>query len=124
MSDTPNPTPAELTLLQVLWDRGPSTVNDVLEALVDRDVGYTTVLKTLQIMDGKGLVCRDASRRPHVFEAAVEKVATQRSLVGRLADRAFGGSTKNLVLRALSERPTSKAELAEIRALLDQLEDG
>ena len=122
MTDLPTPTPAELTLLTVLWRQGPSTVHDLLAALPERDVGYTTVLKTLQIMDAKGLVTRDAARRPHVFAAAIEEAATQRSLVRRLMDRAFQGSSGALALRALSMQTASRAELAELRALLERLE--
>ncbi len=120
---TPQPTPAELQILRVLWERGPSTVREVHEAL-DRSapVGYTTVLKLLQIMTDKRLVSRDESQRAHVYEARYTEEATQRQLVGDLLERAFGGSTAKLVVRALSERPASHEELGEIRALLDRLE--
>ncbi|MFT6819295.1 MAG: BlaI family penicillinase repressor [Myxococcota bacterium] len=121
MSSVPTPTHAELTLLNLLWKRGPSTVHNLIDAMPARAIGYTTVLKTLQIMDAKGLVGRDSSRRPHVFEAAIEQTATQRSMVGRLADRAFQGSIASLVLNALGSGRSSKAELAEIRAMLDRL---
>ncbi len=122
MTDVPTPTPAELTLLNLLWKHGPSTVHDLINAMPEREVGYTTVLKTLQIMDAKGLVARDSSRRPHVFRPAIEQTATQRSLIGRLADRAFHGSTASLVLNALGTGRTTKTELAEIRAMLDRLD--
>ena len=81
--DTPQPTPAELDLLRVLWQRGPSTVRD-MHAAVERDVGYTTVLKLLQIMTEKGLVTRDASARSHIYTAAVSEDDTQRRLVADL----------------------------------------
>ena len=119
----PRPTPGELKLLTVLWDRGPSTVRDILDALGDPDVGYTTVLKLLQIMDQKGLVDRDASRRPHVFRAAVAREVTQRSMLGSLMERAFSGSAASLVLRALSDHRPTREELGEIRALLDRIEE-
>jgi predicted transcriptional regulator len=121
--DTPQPTPAELDLLRVLWQRGPSTVRDV-HAAVERDVGYTTVLKLLQIMTEKGLVTRDASARSHVYTAAVSEDDTQRRLVADLLDRAFGGSRLDLVMQALSATPTTREELRQIRALLDSMPGG
>jgi len=120
MPDTPQPTPAELDLLRALWTRGPSTVRE-LHAAVDRDIGYTTVLKLLQIMTEKGLVTRDESARRHVYVAAVSEDATQRRLVADLLDRAFGGSRLDLVMQALSATPTTRDELRQIRALLDSL---
>ncbi len=120
MPKTPQPTPAELALLRALWDRGPSTVRELHDA-VEREVGYTTVLKLLQIMTEKGLVTRDATARSHVYAAAVSEDATQRRLVADLLDRAFGGSRLDLVMQALSAAPTTGEELRQIRALLDSL---
>lgn len=122
-SATPLPTDAELGILQVLWRRGASTVRDVKEELErEREVGYTTVLKLLQIMFEKGLVERDESERSHRYTAAVAETATERRLVGDLIDRGFSGSAGRLVLRALSARKASADELAEIRRLIDELE--
>jgi predicted transcriptional regulator len=125
MSD-PNavrPSEAELAILQVLWERGPSTVREVHERVGGaRGTGYTTVLKLMQIMATKGLVERDESRRSHVYRAVAERSATQRRLVADLLDRAFGGSGRDLVMQALSTRRASAQELAEIRSLLDRLE--
>jgi predicted transcriptional regulator len=119
----PKPTEAELAILRVLWDRGPSTVRDVQEALEDeRGTGYTTALKLLQIMTDKGLVRRDDRQRTHIYEAVLPAEATQRQLVRDLLDRAFGGSARQLVMQALSAERASKADLAEIRKLLDALE--
>jgi BlaI family transcriptional regulator, penicillinase repressor len=119
----PLPTDAELGILQVLWRRGPSTVREVLGDLGrERPVGYTTVLKLLQIMHEKGLVERDESERSHRYRAAVAEQATQRRLVGDLIDRGFEGSAGRLVLRALSARRATREELSEIRRLLDELE--
>lgn len=123
-SQTPRPTDAELAILRVLWQRGPSTVREVLEALSPRDVGYTTVLKLLQIMAGKRLVARDDRERAHVYEAAVAQAETEGRLVADLLDRAFGGSAERLMMRALSRRKSSPAELARLRELLDELEGG
>jgi BlaI family transcriptional regulator, penicillinase repressor len=115
----PRPTNAELAILTVLWRRGPSTVREVHETLRD-PVGYTTVLKLLQIMTDKGLVTRDERARTHVYRAAVSEAATQGRLVSDLVDRAFGGSSMALVLQALSTTPASRDELEQIRRLLDQ----
>lgn len=120
---TPLPTDAELGILQVLWRRGPSTVREVLVDLTpDRPVGYTTVLKLLQIMHDKGLVERDESERSHRYRSAAAEQVTQRRLVGDLIDRGFEGSAGRLVLRALSSHRATQEELAEIRRLLDELE--
>ena len=125
MSDLPRPTDAELTILRVLWQRGPSTVRQVLEALnQDRETGYTTVLKMLQIMTEKGLVERDESERTHVYQAKLTQEQTQQQLVGELLEKAFGGSASQLVLQALAAKPASADELAQIRQLLNELEGG
>ena len=116
----PRPTDTELAILRVLWERGPSTVRQVHEALSDtRDTGYTTTLKLMQIMADKGLVERNESARTHVYSAVAGEEQTQRALVKDLVDRAFGGSAAALVLRALSADGTSAAELSEIRKLID-----
>jgi len=125
MSDRlpPRPTDAELSILRVLWRRGPSTVRDVHEELVrENATGYTTILKLLQIMTEKGLVVRDESERAHVYEAAYSEQRTQRQLLTDLAERAFDGSAAKLVMQALSGRKTSAAELDQIRQLLDEME--
>ncbi len=119
----PRPTEAELELLAVLWQRGPSTVREIHEALRGRkETGYTTTLKILQKMADKQLVRRDESRRSHVYHAALAADETQRQLVRSLLRRAFGGSPARLVVQALSEQKATAAELAEIRTLIDRLE--
>ena len=117
------PTDAELAILRVLWARGPSTVRQVAGAL-ERDTGYTTALKLLQIMTEKGLVVRDERERSHVYRAARTEQQTQRTLVSDLLRRAFGGSAARLVLQALASSRTSPEELAEIRRLLDRKRGG
>ena len=116
------PTDTELAILRVLWELGPSTVRQVYERL-DREgsVGYTTVLKMLQIMTVKGLVDRDETSRAHVYEARESRDRTQGRLVSDLLERAFDGSASKLVLRALSAQPASPAEIAEIRRMLDEI---
>jgi predicted transcriptional regulator len=119
----PRPTDAELAILRVLWERGPSTVREVTEALAaQREVGYTTALKLLQIMTDKGLVRRDEAQRTHVYTARHSETHTQRQLVGDLLERAFGGSAQKLVMQALAARRATPEELAEIRRLLDEIE--
>lgn len=121
--ELPAPTVAELAILRVLWDRGPSTVRDVTEALQDeRGTGYTTALKLMQIMTDKGLLERDDSRRTHVYAAVAPAEETQRRLVGDLLERAFNGSAPQLVMQALSSKRASRADLAEIRKLLDEMD--
>jgi len=116
----PRPTDSELAILTILWERGPSTVRQVHEALADtRDTGYTTTLKLMQIMADKGLVSRNESARTHVYTAMASEQQTQRQLVKDLVDRAFGGSAAALVLQALNAEGATPAELREIRRLID-----
>jgi BlaI family penicillinase repressor len=120
----PRPTDTELAILRVLWRIGPATVRAVQTELQrQEDTGYTTVLKMLQIMTEKGLVTRDETERSHVYEPAVSEQSVQRRLVGHLLERAFGGSAQKLVLQALAAKKSSPKELAEIRKLLDQMEN-
>jgi BlaI family penicillinase repressor len=123
--EVPKPTEGELSILRVLWERGPSTVRDVLDAIQrgrpsGQTTGYTTVLKLLQIMTEKGLVTRDERARSHVYRARWSEDTTQRQLVTDLLDRAFGGSAARLVMQALDVSPASPEELKEIRRLLDE----
>ena len=122
---THRPTDAELAILRVLWTQGPSKVRQVQEALNEdagEETGYTTVLKLLQIMTEKDLVVRDESQRAHVYTAHHSEDQTQRGLVGDLLDRAFDGSATQMVLQALHSRPASAEERAEIRRLLDHMD--
>jgi len=120
--ELPNPTPAELEVLQILWQKGPSTVREVYEEMSrERDIAYTTALKMLQIMMEKGLVHRRPEGKGHVYSAQFTEEATQRSMVDEFLDRAFAGAAQKLVLQAITSRKTSPEELAEIRRLLEQL---
>jgi predicted transcriptional regulator len=122
---TNRPTDAELGILRVLWQLGPSTVREVhAELESEAPTGYTTVLKQLQIMTEKGLTLRDEEQRAHVYRARDSQADVQQGLVGDLVDRAFDGSASQLVLQALSARPATSAEIAEIRKLLAELEGG
>jgi BlaI family penicillinase repressor len=117
------PTDAELEILAVLWDRGPSTVREVTQML-GRDHAYTTILKLLQIMTEKRLVQRRESGRLHVYTAATSRERTQRRLVRDLVDRAFQGSAAQLVLHALATGKASPDELKEIRQLIEKHRGG
>jgi len=121
----PRPTDGELAILRVLWERGPSTVRQIHEVLSgEKDLGYTSVLKLLQVMTEKGLVTRDERERSHVYQVAQSEERTQAHLVRDLLDRAFGGSATKLVIQALSSRKTSREELDLIRQLLDNVSNG
>ncbi len=121
----PLPSEGELRLLRALWERGPSTVREVHAAVgAATGWGYTTVLKLLQIMHGKGLAIRDESRRTHVYAAAAPPERTRGALVADLAERAFGGSAAQLALHALSAKPATAVELEQLRDLLDLIDGG
>ncbi|CAN5340235.1 BlaI/MecI/CopY family transcriptional regulator [soil metagenome] len=118
------PTDAELGILRVLWQRGPSTVREVFEHIPeDRRGGYTTVLKFLQIMTGKGLVVRDETERAHVYAAAEPAEKTKRAMVADLIDQLFDGSARALVLEAIDAQHVSAGELAEIRKKIKAREE-
>jgi len=115
----PRPTDAELAILRVLWSKGPSTVRQVHSVMVaSRELGYTTVLKLLQIMTDKGLTTRAALGLQHVYTARRTEQDTQRQLLKDLLDRAFDGSTSQLVMQALASTAASPDELREIKRLL------
>ena len=121
---TPLPTEAELTILNVLWTIGSATVREVYDALSEKQIGYTTVLKQMQVMAEKGLLERSERFRSHVYGPSFPREQTQQQLAGNLLQRAFNGSAKNLVLGALSSKKVSSTELAEIRQMLDSFEKG
>ena|SRR5262245_12557925 len=117
-SPLPLPTAAEIDILAVLWRLGPSTVREVHDALA-KDCGYTTTLKQMQLMTEKGLLVRTERYGAHVYEAGVPKEQTQSQIAADLLQRAFDGSARSLVMGALSAKPATEKELAEIRAMLD-----
>ena len=121
----PKPTEGELEILQVIWANGPSTVRFVNDQMSkDKRVGYTTTLKLMQIMAEKGLLKRDTSGKTHIYKAAVSQQKTQQQLIDKLMTTAFGGSAMKLVMQALGNKKSTKDEIDEIRAFLDQLEGG
>ena len=121
--ERPRPTDAELSILRILWDQGPLSVRAVLKKLnEEKPTGYTTVLKLMQIMTEKGLVERDESCRPQIYRPRDPQVRTQRQMLRHMLDRVFGGSAREMVLQALSEKKTSARDLKEIEKLLDRIE--
>jgi predicted transcriptional regulator len=117
------PTASELEILRVLWSRGPSTVREVYEALSrTKQIGYTSVLKLMQIMTEKGSVRRNEEQRAHVYEAQQAAEKTKRQLAGDVLQRVFEGSASQLMMHALAGRKGTKAEVAELRRLLDEYE--
>ena len=123
MASLPCPADSELAILRVLWGRGSCSVREVHEVItVTRPVGYTTVLKTLQIMTEKGLVRRDEQRKAHRYRASLPAPRVQKQLVDDLVERAFGGAAAELVMHALMGRKSSAAEIARLRELLDSLD--
>lgn len=125
MTNEIRPTEAELEILQILWKKGPSTVrevNDLLNEDQDKATGYTTTLKLMQIMFEKGLLRRDDSQRTHVYTAEVREGKIQNALLDRFLHAAYKGSASKLALHLLGNHKTTPDELAEIKALIDQLE--
>jgi len=119
----PKPTDAELEILQLLWEYGPNSVRFINEKLNDkRETGYTTTLKVLQIMHEKGLVRRNTDARSHIYETVLTKAETQQSLLDNFVDHVFSGSAMSLVMQALGNNKASKAELDEIKALIEKME--
>lgn len=118
-----HPTKAELAILRVLWREGPLSVRDVQNILDEaKPTGYTSVLKTMQIMTDKGLVERDDTCRPQIYRARYSQTRTQKQLLDDLIDRVYGGSVKALVMHAIGTRKPSAKDLEVIESLLDRFE--
>ena len=121
---TTKPTERELSILNVLWQRGPATARQVFDDLKrNADIGYTTVQKMMQIMFDKGLLQRDTTSQSHVYSVTQAQEAMQENLARDLLERAFGGSAVNLVVSALSAKPVSAGELKQIEDLLEQFKE-
>lgn len=117
------PTDSELEILQILWQKGPTTVRVINDLLNEqREVGYTTTLKFMQIMFEKGMVSRVEDGRTHIYTALVEEYGTQSLLLQKFVDNTFRGSAAQLVMQALGNHEASAAELDEIKALIAQIE--
>jgi predicted transcriptional regulator len=117
------PTPAELEILDILWDRKKATVREIFAEIEKRKpTKYTTVLKLLQIMQAKGLVVRDEKDKAHVYRPKNSQRQTQTKLVGTLLEKAFRGSALSLVQHVLETKPATRDELAAIRKMIDDAE--
>ena len=124
MNQNIKPTESELEILNILWSKGACTVRDVHEVLEqNKDAGYTTTLKLMQIMHDKNLLTRDASARSHVYSANVSQEKTQGQLVKKLIDNVFNGSAAQLVMQALGNHKTDKKELEAIKMYLKEMEN-
>lgn len=118
------PTESEMEILQILWERGPSTVREVHEILSQtKDSGYTTTLKLMQIMNEKGLLNRNDDAKSHVYTAAVKKESIQKQAVSKMINGLFKGSSAKLVMHALGNHRASKEEIVEIKKYLDEIEN-
>lgn len=118
-----HPTDVELAILQVIWDRGPSTVREVHEALeAERQVGYSTTLKMIQVMHAKGLLKRDDTVRPQRYRAVTSRSRTQRRMIDNLVEKAFGGAASQMLVQALSTKRLEADELAELKEVIERLE--
>ena len=119
----PAPTDAELEILRVLWERGPSTVREVHDLVArNKAIGYTTVLKQMQVMHQKGLLTRSERFRSHVYAPAQTQVQTQRQIATAVLRQVFDGSARELLQSALAGRKVDERELDEIRAVLEEYE--
>ena len=117
------PTESELEILQILWEKGDCTVRDVHEILTrNKEAGYTTTLKLMQIMHEKGMVKRDTSSKTHIYSALASQQKTQQHLVSKLIDNAFNGSAARLVMQALGNHNSSKDEIEAIKKYLNELD--
>ncbi len=118
------PTDAELEILQILWESGPSSVRSVNEKinLSKSNVGYTTTLKIMQIMAEKGLLTRDTTKRQHIYSAAMPRETIEKGVVKKVIERVFQGSAKGLIMQALNQEKTTAVELKEIKSLIEKIE--
>ncbi|MEM1214494.1 MAG: BlaI/MecI/CopY family transcriptional regulator [Bacteroidota bacterium] len=118
------PTASELAILQVLWQRGPLPVKEVHAVLErEKEVVYTTILKTMQVMHERGFLARESQGRKHIYQAAIAQEDTQNRLLDSFVQRTFGGSAKRLVMRALGNMDTTKEDLEELKSLIQKLEN-
>ncbi|SFS71553.1 BlaI/MecI/CopY family transcriptional regulator [Sphingobacterium wenxiniae] len=116
------PTDSEMEILQVLWKKEQCSVREVYEALDKKDVGYTTILKLMQIMHEKGMVERDTSSKTHLYTSKINQEQTEHTFLDKMIDTVYNGSTSRLVMQALGNKRTSKEEIALIKEYLDSIE--
>ncbi len=118
--DQTSPTPSELAVLQILWKKGPSTVKEVHQKLSEaKEVVYTTILKTMQVMVDKGMLEREINGRKHIYKAILNEEETQDKLLDKFLNKTFGGSASKLVMKALGNYNASSEEIEEIKKFLE-----
>jgi BlaI family penicillinase repressor len=118
------PTESELEILQVMWKKGECSVRDVHEELAkNKDAGYTTTLKLMQIMHEKGMVKRDTTSKTHLYKALVSREQAQQTALDKILSTVFKGSTSDLVIQALGNHRASKDEIDAIKDYLKQFEE-
>ncbi|HEX2963388.1 MAG TPA: BlaI/MecI/CopY family transcriptional regulator [Ignavibacteriales bacterium] len=121
----PIPTEAELEILRILWENGKATVKFVNDRINEkRETGYTTTLKLMQIMAEKGILMRDTEGKSHIYSPAFEEKETQKVLLNKFLDAAFGGSAMKLAMQLLGNRKTTSKELEQIKELINKIERG
>lgn len=117
------PTESEMEILQVLWTKGQSSVRAVFESLDKKEVGYTTILKLMQIMLDKNMVIRDTSSKSHLYSANISKEETQNQFLDRMIETVYNGNTSRLIMQALGNHKASKEEIELIKQYLDNLDN-
>ncbi|MEI6151811.1 MAG: BlaI/MecI/CopY family transcriptional regulator [Chitinophagia bacterium] len=123
MNKTPRPTESELDILSILWEKENATVREVHEVVQKtKEVGYTTTLKLMQIMNEKGLVTRNVSSKTHIYTPSLIREKAQEHFVGKMIQTLFSGSTSQLVMQALGRQKPSDSDLAEIKSMIQKLE--
>lgn len=116
------PTDSEMEILQVLWTKGPCTVREVYESLEKKEVGYTTILKLMQIMTEKQMVTRDTSTKSHLYNANISKEKIEHQFLDRFIETVYNGNTSRLIMQALGNHKASKEEIELIKQYLDNLQ--
>ena len=123
MSKVLKPTESELEILSILWEKENATVREVHDVVQkSKDVGYTTTLKLMQIMNEKGLVTRNESAKTHIYTPTLVREKAQEQFVGKLIQTLFSGSTSKLVLQALGNHKPTDQDLVEIKSLIEKLQ--
>src|SRR5580658_6037643 len=124
-NDLPEPTRAQLEILQVLWKHGPSTVRFVNDRLNQQkqSLSYTSTLKLMQIMHEKGMLQRDESSMTHIYSTRLEEQKTKSVVLKKFVDAMYDGSVKSLMLELLGGERTTNKEWDRIKDLLNQLDD-
>lgn len=117
------PTEVEFQILRILWELGPSPVREIHARLnAEKGTNYSTTVKMLGVMLQKGLIRRDEDAQPHIYRPTLTRKRAGKRMLNDLVEKVYEGSSLSLVLHALSSTKATKADLAEIRRLLDQME--